>query len=239
MNETDGALDLYTRERQANAAFDKIRERKVLIAGCGNVGSVLATILAESGIKTMILIDMDKFSYIENRQLYSTEANMNKNKALATAQGVMERAQCHAMPYNGNAIDLIDRKLFDLTGYDIFLCVDSVDARKKIYDACMNSAGGRDKLGLILDVGVENNTIQVVNYGMKSPHDLYFDDGRAHCVTFPLASFRAFMAASAMAGAYFNYLEMDGKEDPPFLKKDKALQIYTNTMSCMENPIFQ
>ena len=238
MVEQQENLDLYTRERQSNAAFDKIKNRKVLIAGCGNVGSVLATILAESGVKTMVLIDMDTFSYIENRQLYSTEANMGKNKALATAHGVNERSQCYAMPYNGNAIDIIGSKMLDVTGYDIFLCVDSIDARKRIYNACIANAGGRDNLGVILDVGVQNNTIQVVNYRNKTPHDLYFDEGQAHCVTYPLASFRAFMAASIMAGAYFNIFEMEGKEDPPFLNNDKALQFFTNTMTNMENPIF-
>ena len=108
MAEGQENLDLYTRERQANAAFDGIQKRKVLIAGCGNVGSVLATILAESGIKEMVLIDMDTFSYIENRQLYSTEANMGKNKALATALGVNERAQCYTKPYCGDAITIIN-----------------------------------------------------------------------------------------------------------------------------------
>ena len=102
-----GTIDIYSRERQSNKAFAKIKGRKVLIAGCGNVGSVLATILAESGIEEMILIDMDTFSYVENRQLYSTESNMGINKALATAKGVLERSQCSVMPYKGNAIDII------------------------------------------------------------------------------------------------------------------------------------
>jgi molybdopterin/thiamine biosynthesis adenylyltransferase len=232
-------LDLYSRERQSNAAFEKIKNRKVVIAGCGNVGSVLATILAESGIKHMILIDMDDFSYTDNRQLYSTESNMGKNKALATAQGVFERAQCYVMPMKGDAIDIIKRKTFDIKGFDLFLCVDSVDARKRIFDAAVETAGGRAALGMILDVGVQGNVIQVVNYKDKTPHNLYFDEGQAHCVTYPLASFRAFMAASLMAGAYFNSLEMEGKEDAPFLKNDRALQLFTNTMMNMENPIFQ
>lgn len=231
-------IDLYSREKQANKAYELTKDRKVLIAGCGNVGSVLATILAESGIRQMVLIDMDDFSYTENRQLYSTEANMGKNKALATAQGIQERAQCLAMPYGGDAIKIISDGLFDIRGFDIFLCVDSVDARKKIFDAAVRAAGGRDKLGVILDVGVQDNTIQITNYTKKTPHDLYFDEGQAHCVTYPLASFRAFMAASLMAGAYFNLFEMEGQQDPPFLRPDKALQFYTNSMTNMENPAF-
>jgi threonine dehydrogenase-like Zn-dependent dehydrogenase len=235
----DVNIDLYSRERQSNKAFEKIKDRKVLIAGCGNVGSVLATILAESGIKHMVLIDMDNFSYIENRQLYSTEANMGKNKAVATALGVAERVGCYVMPFNGNAIDIIKRKIINLEGFDIFLCVDSVEARKGIFDAAIESVGDRKKLGVIMDVGVQDNTIQIVDYTTKTPHNLYFDEGQAHCVTYPLASFKAFMAASVMAGAYFNKFEMEGQEDPPFLKKDRALQIFSNTMAVMENPIFQ
>ena len=231
-------IDLYSREKQANKAYELTKDRKVLIAGCGNVGSVLATILAESGIKQLVLIDMDDFSYTENRQLYSTEANMGVNKALATARGICERAQCQATPYRGDAIKIISDGLFDINGFDIFLCVDSVEARKKIFDAAVAAAGGRNRLGIILDVGVQNNTIQVVNYDKKTPHDLYFDEGQAHCVTYPLASFRAFMAASLMAGAYFSIFENQGGQDPPFLKPDKALQFYTNSMTNMENPVF-
>jgi molybdopterin/thiamine biosynthesis adenylyltransferase len=238
MEQPQEMIDLYSREKQANKAYELTKDRKVLIAGCGNVGSVLATILAESGIKQMVLIDMDDFSYTENRQLYSTEANMGRNKALATAQGIEERAQCLATPYRGNAINIISDGLFDIKGFDIFLCVDSVDARKKIFDAAVTAAGGRGNLGVILDVGVQDNTIQITNYAKKTPHDLYFDEGQAHCVTYPLASFRAFMAASLMAGAYFNLFEMQGQQDPPFLRPDKALQIFTNTMTNMENPIF-
>lgn len=231
-------INLYTREKEANKAYEHIKNRKVFIAGCGNVGSVVATILAESGIQDMIVVDMDEFSYVENRQLYSTEENMGVNKAIATAREIATRADCSVIPLQGNAINLLKANVVDIKGYDIFLCVDSVEARKEIFNAAIQTAKGRNNLGEIFDVGVQDSTIQVTNYFTKKPHDLYFDEGRAHCVTFPLASYRAFMAASFMVGAYFSIFEPKEKDDKPLVPHDKAIQLFTNTMMLMENPIF-
>jgi len=230
-------LDMFTREAQSNEAYEKIKDRKVIIAGCGNVGSVLATILAEGGIRDMTLIDFDDFSYIDNRQLYSTEENTNKNKAIATAVEIAKRAPCYVKPYNGNAITLIMRNIINPKGHDIFLCVDSVEARREIVQAAL-SFSNRESIGKILDVGVERNTIQILNYLDKTPADVYKQDsGTAHCVTIPLASFRAFMAASIMASAYYSLFETEGTEDQPLVPYDSALQVYTNTMTTFSRKI--
>ena len=225
-------IDLFSREAQSNAAYEKIKDRKVTVVGCGNVGTVVATILAESGIRDMNLIDFDEFSYVDNRQLYSTEGNIGKNKAVATAIGVAERANCYVKPYNGNAIELFAQGVINLKDQDIFMCVDSVPARKEIFQNALYSvADERNSIGKILDVGVEKNTIQVIVYDGKNPEHVYGeDDGAAHCVTIPLASFRAFHAASTMVGAYFSLFETEDVEDKPMVPPDHALQIYTNTM---------
>ena len=231
-------LDLFTREAQSNAAYEKIKTKKVLIAGCGNVGSVLATILAESGIPEMILIDFDDYSYTDNRQLYSTEESVGKNKAIITALEVTRRAPCYARPYNGNAVTLLRDNIIRPTGYDIFLCVDSVQARKDIVHIIKEKLCEEER-GKILDVGVERNAIQIANYKNKSPDDLYKqDNGHAACVTIPLASFKAFEAAAIMAGAYFALYETEGSdEDEPMVPYDHALQIYTNTMTTFKRKI--
>jgi molybdopterin/thiamine biosynthesis adenylyltransferase len=220
-------LDLFTREKESNSAYEKIKMRKAMVLGCGNVGSVVATILAESGIPELVLVDFDDYSFIDNRQLYSTEENIGKNKAVATANGISERSKCYAIPYNANAIDLFKSKTMDPSGYDIFMCVDSVPARKAIFEELK-----KFDTDIIFDVGVEKNAIQVANYAEKGPNDLYGnDDGQAHCVTIPLASFRAFMAATIMVDAYFSLFETQGTEDDPLVPPDHAMQIYTNTMT--------
>lgn len=222
-------LDLFTREKQSNTAYEKIKNRKTIVIGCGNVGSVLATILAESGIPEIVLIDFDTYSYIDNRQLYSTEDSIGMNKAVATALGISQRVNCYTVPYDANAIDLLKNKTIDPSNYDVFLCVDSVPARKEI--AKLIKAYDREDR-LMLDVGVEKNAIQIANYDEKTPDNLYGqDDGQAHCVTIPLASFKAFMAASIMAAAYFSMFEVFGTEDEPLVPLDHALQVYTNTMT--------
>lgn len=232
--QVEADLDMFTREKQSNAAYEKIKTRQVIVLGCGNVGSVVATILAESGIPEIILVDFDEYSFVDNRQLYSTEENMGKNKAVATANGISERSKCYTLPYNADAIEILKNKTLDPSGYDIFLCVDSVPARKDIVKL-LNTFENR---GIILDVGVEKNAIQVAFYSHKTPDDLYGqDDGQAHCVTIPLASFRAFMAASIMVDAYFSLFEVIGTEDEPLVPPDHAMQIYTNTMTKFIRPI--
>lgn len=228
----EGDINLFSREALSNKAYEKVKDRKVCVVGCGNVGTVVATILAESGIEDIDLIDLDEFSYVDNRQLYSMESTIGINKAVATAHGISERTNCYVKPYKGDAIEIFNDRRLELVGKDVFLCVDSVKARKEIYDAAIhNVRGDRNNLGKILDVGVEDNTIQVAVYQEKSPHNVYFDDGTAACVAVPLASFRAFMGASMMVGAYFSLFETeDVEEDEPMVPADNALQIYTNTM---------
>ena len=230
-------LDMFTREAQSNAAYEKIKNRKAIIIGCGNVGTVLATILAEGGIRDMTLIDYDNFSFIDNRQLYSTEESTDRNKAITTALEIAKRVPCYVKPYAGDAIQYFERMVIDPCGQDVFLCVDSVEARKSIVLA-MSTMFGRKNIGKIMDVGVERNTIQVINYQDKTPSDLYKEDiGTAHCVTIALSSFKAFMAASMMAAAYYSIFETEGTEDPPMVPPDHALQIYTNTLTTFKRKI--
>ena len=230
-------LDMFTREAQSNAAYEKIKGRKAIIAGCGNVGSVLATILAEGGIRDMTLIDFDNYSFIDNRQLYSTEENTDKNKAIATAVEIAKRVPCYVKPYNGNAIHYLQNRIIKTEGQDVFMCVDSVEARKGIMQAILSTTP-RNSVGKIFDVGVEKNTIQVLNYLNKTPNDVYMEDtGQAHCVTIPLASFKAFMAATIMSSAYYSLFETEGTEDEPMVPYDTALQVYTNTMSTFKRKI--
>jgi len=226
----EGDLDLFTREKQSNAAYEKIKSRKAIVVGCGGVGSVLATILAEGGICDLSLIDLDEFSYRDNRQLYSTERNQGKNKAVATAHGVAERTMCYVKPYVGNAIEFFKDGGITSAECDVFLCVDSADARRDVFKTMLEYTP-RNRVGKIFDVGVERNTIQVLNYQIKTPTDVYKDDGQAHCTTIPLSSFRAFMAASLMSAAYYSLFETEGTEDEPLVPYDHALQVYTNTMT--------
>jgi len=232
--ELEGDIDLFSREALSNKAYEKIKGRKVCVVGCGNVGTVVATILAESGIEEIDLIDLDDFSYVDNRQLYSTDNTMGMNKALATAHGISERTKCYVKPYEGNAIEIFSNGRLSLENKDVFLCVDSVKARKEIFDAAIKN---HKNVGKIIDVGVEENTIQVAIYKEKTPHDMYFDNGQAECTAIPLASFRAFMGASLMVGSYFSLFETEGTDDKPTVPYDHALQIYTNTMEKFCRPI--
>lgn len=230
-------LEMFTREAQSNEAYEKIKTREAIVIGCGNVGSVLATILAEGGLTVMTIIDFDDFSFVDNRQLYSMEEYSGKNKAITTAIEISKRVPCHIKPYDLNAINLFNSARVNAKEHDVFLCVDSVEARKQIYQT-MTSRVDRKDIGTIFDVGVEKNTIQVANYLHKNPSDVFKEDsGAAHCVTIPLSSFKAFMAASIMAAAYYSVFETEGTEDEAMIPPDHALQIYTNTLTTFKRKI--
>lgn len=59
----------------------KIKNKKLVLIGCGGIGSPLAELLVRGGFETLTLIDFDKIDESNlNRQIYF-EKNIGKNKA--------------------------------------------------------------------------------------------------------------------------------------------------------------
>jgi len=103
---------------------------RIHIIGCGSVGSSIAEMLARSGVENMTLWDFDvvESKNIANQMFYNCDIGMPKIEALANI----------IKDINPNAEDNIE---FEKDGWDgqqlsgyVFLCVDSIEIRKKIVE---------------------------------------------------------------------------------------------------------
>ena len=118
--------------------FDKLKNKKVLVFGCGGVGGYCIETLARSGITHLGIVDNDtvKLSNI-NRQIIATHSSIGKNKI-----DVMED---RLKDINPNITvnkylkfvtkDNIDE--FDIENYDYVIdCIDTVSAKVAIAKKC-------------------------------------------------------------------------------------------------------
>lgn len=99
------------------------------IIGCGSVGSYVATFLARSGIKNIVLWDFDKVesANIVNQMFYQKHVGLPKVDALRElilAINPDANVQVNSLGWRGER----------LSGY-VFLCVDSIQVRKEIAEA--------------------------------------------------------------------------------------------------------
>ena len=61
--------------------LDNLKNKSVLILGCGGVGGYVVESLARSGIGTLILVDFDVIEESNiNRQIIALESTIGKNK---------------------------------------------------------------------------------------------------------------------------------------------------------------
>lgn len=71
----------------------KLLESKAAVIGCGGLGGYVATLLARVGLGAMVLCDRDSFEESNlNRQLFSRENNLGRNKAEAAAEEILSMA---------------------------------------------------------------------------------------------------------------------------------------------------
>jgi molybdopterin/thiamine biosynthesis adenylyltransferase len=106
---------------------EEVNER-IHILGCGSIGSTVAELLARFGLTKLTLYDFDKVEpkNLANQMFRQEHVGMEKVKALA-------QMLCEINPQIKNEIKValhgyVAQKL---SGY-IFLCVDSIDLRRKI-----------------------------------------------------------------------------------------------------------
>ena len=114
-----------------------LKEKRVLVAGCGGLGSSVTELLARSGIGHLILVDADRFEPSNmNRQILCTTLTLGKSKAFTARERVLSiNPDADVQAYEcfldeNNARNLI-------RGCDIVIdALDSVPSRLCLEDAC-------------------------------------------------------------------------------------------------------
>lgn len=115
----------------------KLLRSMVAVIGVGGIGGVAASMLARSGVGTIVLVDPDDFDETNlNRQRFATEKNVGARKVDAARDRLIEinsevEILCHALRAGGESLPGI------ITGAGAVIdALDSLDDRLVLQEAC-------------------------------------------------------------------------------------------------------
>jgi molybdopterin/thiamine biosynthesis adenylyltransferase len=136
-------------------AYERIRAARVLVVGCGGLGSPVALYLAAAGIGTLGLLDADvvELSNLQRQVLYTT-ADLGRPKAECAAERVRAlnpgvAAEPHHVRFSAvNGLDLVRAYDITVTG------VDNFGSRFLLNDACVLARRTLVEAGLLRTVGL-------------------------------------------------------------------------------------
>lgn len=134
--------DLFKRQitlsETGEVGQQKLQDAKVLVVGCGGLGSPIAVYLASSGIGKLHLVDFDKVDVTNlHRQVFYSLSDVGKYKSESLANFIQQRAPFTEVTFSkepltkSNVIDLI-------AAYDIVVDgTDSLPTKYLLNDVCV------------------------------------------------------------------------------------------------------
>ena len=117
-----------------------LQKAKVLVIGCGGLGSPIAIHLATSGIGELHLVDFDTVSVSNlHRQVFFKTASVNKLKAEVLAKEIKERTPFTKVNITNQAVD--KKSILELvSNFDVVVDgTDNLQIKYLINDACVIS----------------------------------------------------------------------------------------------------
>ena len=115
-------------------ALDRVKEKKVLVCGCGGVGSFVAEGLCRSGLGNITLLDYDRVEPSNlNRQLMTTKDNIGERKIDALKRRLDEVSDAKV-----DTIEVfIDENFVLDKDYDYVVdCIDTLTAKFRLVKLC-------------------------------------------------------------------------------------------------------
>ena len=121
-------------EKLFGPAAETLRDRTVLVAGLGGVGSFAVQALARSPIGRLIIIDKDDIEPSNlNRQLVARVDTVGKGKAEVTREDILKVSpECEVIAMERFYDSSMDNELIELKPDYILDCIDSVDSKKDL-----------------------------------------------------------------------------------------------------------
>lgn len=116
----------------------KLQDAKILVVGCGGLGSPIAVYLASSGIGRIHLVDFDKVDVTNlHRQVYYELDDVGKFKSETLAHFIQKRAPFTEITFSKEP--LTKSNVFDqIRDYDIIVDgTDSLSTKYLLNDACV------------------------------------------------------------------------------------------------------
>ncbi len=190
----------FSRQRDVVPA-DRLRECDITIIGVGALGRQVALQLAAIGAPRLTLVDFD---IVEESNLASQgylEADLGAAKVHATA------AQCRRINQHVEVVEINDRFRRPLTvGNVVFTCVDSIGARRLIFDAV------KDRTSFFADGRMTAEVIRILAASDTDSRSHYastlFPQAEAHvgACTSRMTIFTANIAAGLLISQFSRYL---------------------------------
>ena len=115
-----------------------LQKAKVLVVGCGGLGSPIAIYLATSGIGELHLVDFDTVSVSNlHRQVFYKVKDVGQPKAEILAKAINERAPFTKVTYSNTAVE--KNTILNLVSkYDVIVeATDNLPIKYLINDACV------------------------------------------------------------------------------------------------------
>jgi molybdopterin/thiamine biosynthesis adenylyltransferase len=115
-----------------------LQKTKVLVIGCGGLGSPIAIYLAASGVGNLHLVDFDTVSVSNlHRQVFFKVEDVQQPKAEILAEEIKKRAPFTKVSYTNEAVDKASIMEF-VSKYDIVVDgTDNLQIKYLINDACV------------------------------------------------------------------------------------------------------
>ena len=116
----------------------KLQDAKVLVVGCGGLGSPIAVYLASAGIGNLHLIDFDKVDVTNlHRQVFYSMDDVGKYKSEVLAGFIEKRAPFTKVSFSTEALTK-DTVFESIADYDIIVDgTDSLPTKYLLNDACV------------------------------------------------------------------------------------------------------
>ncbi len=118
---------------------DTLRDKKVVILGCGGLGGYIIEMLARLGIGHLTIVDYDVFETTNlNRQINSTEKNLGNLKVFEVKKRIEEiNSSIEVIPKN---IKITNNSLTGLMeGHDLIIdALDSIKLKVLVEELCHN-----------------------------------------------------------------------------------------------------
>ncbi|SDW26052.1 adenylyltransferase and sulfurtransferase [Lutibacter oricola] len=117
---------------------ERLQKAKVLVVGCGGLGSPIAIYLAASGIGNLHLVDFDTVSVSNlHRQVFYKTEDVGKSKAEILASEIKKRTPFTNISFTNKAVDK-SNILELISNYDIVVDgTDNLQIKYLINDACV------------------------------------------------------------------------------------------------------
>ena len=194
--------------------YDKIKEKKIILAGIGGIGSYIVYLLSRLKVKSIIMFDDDRVEMANmSGQLYS-KSDIGKYKVDAMADMISNYSD-----YN-SVFAIRDRYTEIEAASDIMICgFDNMEARKIFFEKWLNHVNSRPEHlkseCIFIDGRLSAEEYQVLCIKGDDPYniekykkDFLFSDNEADetICSYKQTTFMANMIASTIVNLFVNFV---------------------------------